>query len=96
MTNREMIEACCQQEGYSIKSWIDDEDDGETAVLGRFEVNTADYDNDGLYNGDAGELRACVVGAEQYGNRRVCFSFKPDESDGGVEVRDLFALDPED
>lgn len=95
MTNREMIEERCRREGLTIKSWKDT-DDGETAVLGAFLVSTPDFDDDGLYEGDAGELTAVVVGAEQYGNRRVCFSFTPEGYDGGNEVRELSALDPLD
>lgn len=90
-----MIEQRCEREGLAIKSW-ETTDDGETAVLGRFVVATGEYDDDGLYEGDEGVLTACVVGAEQYGNQRVLFSFTADGYDGGNDVRDLSALEPAD
>lgn len=95
MTDREMIEARCKQEGLTIQTWRDTED-GETALLGRFAVTSNDYEDDGLYESDKGEVSACVVGAEQYNNRRVSFSFTPEGYDSGNEVRDLFVLDPID
>lgn len=92
MNNREMIEARCEQQGLRILSWSDTED-GETALLGKFVVTTDEEEDYGLYVDDEGILTACVVGAEQYGNRRVCFSFITEGRDCGEEVHDLSALD---
>lgn len=87
-----MIESRCASEGLTIKGWSETED-GDTAALGRFTVTTPDYDGDGLYEGDVGELTANVVGSVKYANRRVAFEFTPDGYDGGVDVPDLTALD---
>lgn len=95
MTDREMIESRCGQEGLSIRGWSVTED-GDTASLGRFTVTTADFDDDGLYEGDTGELTACIAGSDKYHNRRVVFSFTAEGYDEGNEVRELYALDPAD
>lgn len=92
MTNREMIEERCKREGLTIQGWSETED-GDTASPGRFLVVTPEYEDDGLYEGDSGELAACVVGAEKFGNRRVCFTFSPEGYDSGEEVHDLSVLD---
>lgn len=94
MTDKEMIEAACARQGFKILSWTNTTD-GDTAVLGGFTVGIED-ESDGLYEGDEGDLAACVVGAEKYGNRRVCFTFCPEGHDEGQEVRDLSCLDPID
>lgn len=91
MTDREMIEARCNSEGLTITGWSDT-DDGETAALGRWTVLTNDYEDEGFYEGDNGDLTACVVGAEEYNNRRVAFTFTPDGMDSGLEIRDLAIL----
>lgn len=96
MTDRERIEKRCVSEGLRILDWRDDPGDGLTASLGRFEVVTDEYDDDGLYSGDVGKLEASVVGAAQYGNQRVHFGFTPDDSDGATEVTDLSAVEPTD
>lgn len=93
MDNKEMIEARCQREGLTIQAWDEEHENGLTAKLGRYTVVTPDYEDDGLYEGDEGELEACVVGAVQYGNQRVSFSFIPDGCDGGPEVRSLYAVE---
>lgn len=94
MNNKEMIEARCKQEGLTINSWDEEHENGLTAKLGRFVVTTDDDEDYGLYSGDEGELEACVVGSEQYNNRRISFSFVPDGLDGGTEVHYLYVLDP--
>lgn len=93
MTNKVMIDARCAQEGLSIQGWTETED-GDTALLGRFTVISNDYEDDGIFDGDVGELTACVVEAEKYNNRRVCFSFTADGYGEGNEIHDLYALDP--
>lgn len=93
MTDKEMIEARAEQDGLAIRGWDEAHENGLTAKLGTYRVTTDDYEDDGLYSGDEGELTACIVGAEQYGNRRVSFSFTMEGYDEGNEVRDLYALD---
>lgn len=95
MTDKEMIEARCQSEGLTIKEWTET-DDGDTAKLGRWVVATDEFDGDGLYHDDEGDLTACVVGSEEFHNRRVHFSFTADGYDTGNEVRVLAALEPVD
>lgn len=92
MTEREMIEDACKRQDFTIQEWDEEHENGLTAKLGRYTVVTPDYEDDGLYEGDEGELTACVVGAEQYHNQRVSFSFIPDGCDAGPDVRDLLAL----
>lgn len=96
MTDKEMIEQRCQKEGLPIQGWDEENENGLTAKLGSFTVVTDDYADDGLYIDDEGTLEACVVGAEEYHNRRVSFSFKTEGMDSSNEVRDLLALDPTD
>lgn len=96
MTDREMIEKRCESEGLTIQGWDEQHENGLTANLGTYLVTTSDFEDDGLYEGDEGELSACVVGAAQYHNQRVSFSFMADGMDSGNEVRELYALDPVD
>jgi hypothetical protein len=91
---RKMIEEACKREGLTIQGWDPDHENGLTAKLGRYTVTTPDYDDDGLYEGDEGNLTACVVGSEQYNNQRVEFTFIPEDYDSGPEVSDLTALEP--
>lgn len=94
MEPRERIEQACQAQGLTIQGWHDDPDQGPTAELGRWEVNNED-EAAGLFEGTAGKLEACVVGAAQYHNERVHFGFVEDGTDGAVEVSDpLTYLDP--
>lgn len=86
-----MIEKKLETVGYHAEAWKDT-DDGPTAVLGRFKVIEENEDQ-GLYMDDEGEVTACVVGAPQYGNERVHFTFTPEGYDSGTEA-DLFSLDP--
>ena len=95
MTEREMIEAAVNGQGFSVKSWVEDPDDGITGVLGRFQVIDEDEDR-GIYDGDEGEVRACVVGSEKYRNQRVYFSFMTDGTDVGNELVDFSLVDPID
>lgn len=94
MTDKEMIEARCQQEGLTIQGWDEEHENGLTAKLGRYTVTTDDYEEAGFYIDDEGDLSACVVGSEQFGNRRVSFAFTPDEMDMGNDVSELSILDP--
>lgn len=96
MTDRERIEEACNTQMLGIAGWDEDNDDGITAKLGRWVVVTPEYDDDGQYEGDVGELTACKVGAEKYGNERVVFSFTPDGTDGGIVIVDFSALDAAD
>ena len=86
MEDRERITLALVREGITAKDWKDTEEDGLVAVLGRFRVTTDDEEDRGFYDGDEGELTACVVGAAQYGNQRVTFSFTGDGFDVGLEV----------
>lgn len=92
MTNREMIEAACKRHDLKILEWATTED-GLTAKLGRFLVVHDEYEDDGLLVDDEGELVAEVVGAEEFNNRRVAFTFTADDFDGGLEVPDLDILE---
>jgi len=96
MEDRERIEAHCATEGLKIVGWRDDAVDGVTALLGRWVVITDDYEDQGLYLEDEGELSAVVVGAAEYHNQRVHIGFKPDGTDAADEVPDMSALDPID
>lgn len=96
MDVKERIEQAAAAQGLTIQSWKDDPDDGPTAVFGRYKVITDEYEDNGLYLDDEGELTATVVGAAQYHNERVHFGFTADDVEGAEEVRDLTALDPVD
>ena len=93
MTDRERIEEALAREGFTAQEWIEHPDNGLTAVVGRFVVQTDDEDA-GLYGGDEGKLDACVVGAEQYANQRVSWTFTAEGYDEGNEVTDLSVLEP--
>lgn len=89
MSDREMIEQALEREMHPVESWADDPDNGVTAALqGRWRVIEDDEDA-GLYAGDEGAISACVVGAEQYGNRHVSYSFHAD----GFDPVDLPSFD---
>lgn len=79
-----MITRAVDQHGYPVKEWREG-DEGLEAALGRFRV-TVDDDDQGLYEGDEGEVTACVVGAPEYENERVSFSFTSDEMESGMPV----------
>lgn len=65
--------------------WDADPDDGGRlrGWLGSAHVFDDDEDQ-GLYEGDEGEVYACVVGAHQYGNVHVAFYFMGEGMDGGM------------
>lgn len=91
-----MIESHIQSTGYTVQEWRNDEDYSvprAVAYIGRFEIIEDDEDN-GLYSGDEGDLTATVVGAAEYQNERVAFSFTPDGYDTGTDVPDLSLVDP--
>lgn len=92
MSEREMIEAAVARHGFTVKSWDPSHENGLTAMLGHFIVTEGDEDH-GLYDGDTGTLDACVVGAAEYGNQRVSFSFVPEGCDSGADVDDLSAVE---
>jgi hypothetical protein len=92
--SKEMIEKACEREGFEIKEWDEEHENGLTAMLGQFEVVTPDYEDEGLYEGDKGTLMASIVGSEKYRNRRVSFGFMPDGTDGITDVDDITAVDP--
>lgn len=77
-------------EGFGLQegdaTW-DDTEDGLVATLGRWRVITED-DERGLWDGDEGLVTAQIVGAAQYGNMRVCFTFTSDDLDpmSGPEI----------
>ncbi len=89
---KEMIERRLSREGWDAKSWREGED-GLEAVIGRFRV-IEEVEDDGLYEGDEGELSACVVGSLKYHNESVAFGFTIDDYDSHNTVRDLSVLDP--
>lgn len=93
MTDREMIEDYAEYTMLSIESWDEENENGLTALLSDRWVVVHDDEDRGLYEGDEGVLTLCVVGAEQYGNRRVSLSFVADDMDCGVEIVDLDVLD---
>jgi hypothetical protein len=92
VTDREMIEARVAREELTAVDWFEHEEDGITAKLGRYRVWSEELEDDGIYEGDVGELTACVVGCEEFRNRRVCFTFTADGYDSGNEVCDLGVL----
>lgn len=93
---KEMIQERLDSEGLTADSWREG-DDGLEAVLGRWRVSEDEAGSMGmLFEGDEGELTACVVGAEQYKNERVMFHFTPDDQDGGDEITYLGVLEPVD
>lgn len=94
MEDKDLIAAAIDRQlGRPVAEWRDDPENGITAVIGRYTV-TEDDDEHGLYSGDEGELTACRVGAPEYGNVRVAFSFTTDGLDGGNDVPDPSILDP--
>lgn len=88
-----MIEKHCAQNGYTVRDWVT-EDERPEAVLGRYEVVSDDYEDEGIYLGDTGTVTVAVVGAPEYHNQRVILTFTADGVDGGEEINDLSALDP--
>lgn len=96
MTDKERIEQACQEQGFSIQSWDEKDDDGITARLGPFNVLNNEDEDYGLFEGDEGVLSACVVGAAEYGNQRVAFIFIAEGCDEGNEVHSLDVLEPAD
>jgi hypothetical protein len=93
VTDRELIEAAVWREGYTVERWDEEHENGLTAfVKGRFRVVEGN-DDVGLYEGDEGTLNACVVGSEQYRNRRVAWGLLVDEYDSNTDVDDLTVLE---
>jgi hypothetical protein len=92
VTDREMIEAALDSDGFTAERWQDGEDGLEAVVAGSFTV-LEDYDDEGLFEGDSGTLTAGVAGGEEFGNRRVWFGFTAAGMNSGAEVRDLSALE---
>lgn len=92
---RALIVARCEKEGITVKDWREGGEDGLTADLGRYRV-VEENDDQGFYADDEGTLTANVVGAAEYRNERVMFTFTPDEQDpgSGPEVDDLTVVDP--
>lgn len=86
MEDKQRIEEKCARIGLTVKEWRDDPNDGITAVLGRFECNTDEFEDDGIYSGTVGVVEASVVGAAQYHNQRVWFGYKEDGTDSGQEI----------
>jgi hypothetical protein len=88
----------CDEYGLTIDGWRPDEDgedDGRRiAVLGRWTA-TEDGPTGMYFAGDAGELTCSLVGAEEYGNLRAAFYFRPDDTEMGEEVADPGELEPE-
>lgn len=85
---RELIEREISTYGYPVKEWGIDEDGDVQANLGRFRVITDDEDF-GLFEGDEGVVFAGVVGAAEYNNEGIAFSFQGDDFDSGLPLRDL-------
>lgn len=93
MDEKALIEAAAARHGITILGW-DQGEDGLEAQLGRYVVLNNDYEEDGLYENDEGDLTACVVGAEEHHNQRVSFALRLPDYDSSNEVKDLDVLDP--
>lgn len=88
---RTMIERACEEQGWQIESWTED-DDGQKAVIGQF-VPNEDDEQQGIYVDEgAGELTASVVGAPRFNNVRVAFYLQQEGSDP-MEVKELALID---
>lgn len=85
---RARIEQDLGKHGFIADSFRTDPDDGITAVLNHRWRVLEDDDNLGLCANDEGKLEACLVGAEEYGNLHVIYTFTPDGFDSGCEVTD--------
>lgn len=94
MNDKDMISREVERHGYSVREWRDGED-GLEGVVGHFRVDREDEDA-GLCDGDEGSLVASIVGAEQYGNRRVHFGLNVKDYDSSYDVSDLDAVEPVD
>lgn len=86
MGDRQRIEQAADKYELGEPLFWRDSEDGLIAYFGEWIVGSDDVETQGLIVGDIGELRACVVGAEQYGNRRVAFSLHPRGVEGGYQV----------
>lgn len=96
MDEKSMIERAVTRHGLTPDEWDEESENGLTARFnGEWIVLEEDEDR-GLYDGDTGKLSACVVGAEEYGNQRVIFTFTPDsyEPDSGNEVVPFEDVEP--
>lgn len=92
--HRQMIERQLESHGLGHSGWrMDEADHREQALLGRWTV-MEDYDDLGLCADDEGDLVATVVGATEYGNERVIYSFTADGCDSGSEVRPYEEVEP--
>lgn len=87
-----MIRDAARRHGFEVAEFYEHEDNGLTGKLGRFRVIEGDDDR-GLYEGDEGELEACIVGAVKHNNQRVSFGFTPDGYDSADEVWDFDLLE---
>lgn len=94
MDNKTRITEAAEAQGFTVSEFYEHPDNGLTGKVGQFEVVNDEYEDDGLYLGDLGELEASVVGAAQYRNERVSFTFIAEGNDAGSEVRDFSCLDP--
>lgn len=88
----DVLKGYAKGQGFTVRGFRDDEENGLTAELGRFRVIEDDEDH-GLYADDEGVLEACIVGSVEYRNQRVSLSFIPDGYDGGNEVYDPSVLE---
>lgn len=95
MNDRERIEQALELRGLTAQAWDEEGEDGLTAIVGHYTC-IEDDERSCSFAGDEGIVTACVVGAAQYGNQRVCFSFQADGNDGGMEVGSLDSFDPTD
>lgn len=94
MNDLERIEKEMDNLGLAYAS-LDETEDGIVATFGRWLV-IGENEDTGLYEGDRGVLSAQVVGAEKYGNVRVCWTFTPDDLDPftGPEVVPFDDVEP--
>lgn len=79
---REMLQAALDT--YGLNGVFREADDPNNVTMGpevlvneRWQVIEDDEDN-GLFEGDEGQLFACVVGAPEYHNHHVSWGFMPD------------------
>jgi hypothetical protein len=92
MDAKQIIENAVAAQGWTVKSWDEEHENGLSAVVGDFKVVEPD-DSNGLYLHDEGSLMACVVGSAERHNQRVSWWLHREDY-GDSDVEDLSLLDP--
>jgi hypothetical protein len=77
------------------EDWVEDEDGRPAVNLGKVEIlEEGEVEDEGIFAGEQGHLRATVVGAQKYNNEHVAFYFKPDYADEYLmRIHDLSGID---